>query len=301
MKQVPPHLDHHQLRRAFDRAAASYERHDALQREVEARLFESLDYYERAPDYQGLPQRVLDTGCGSGRGTARLKKRWPKAQVIAVDVAPGMLRAARRHSGWRRPLARVCADALALPFADHCMDIVYSNLCMQWCESPRTFLREMNRVLKPGGLLVASSLGPDTLHELRAAWATIDPDRPHVSQFIDMHDIGDAALAAGLKDPVLDADHITLDYADAREMLADLKGLGATNAEQGRATGLTGKTRFKAMLAAYETQRRNGRIPATFEVVTLHAWGPPKGFLPRYGGRETPFEVIEWAERKPRH
>jgi malonyl-CoA O-methyltransferase len=293
MKTPAPHLDRRQVRHAFARAAALYEQHDALQREIEARLFDSLNYYD------GKPMRVLDVGCGTGRGTVRLKQRWRGAEVIALDIAPAMLRAVRQHTRWRRPLARVCAEAEALPFPDRSMDVVYSNLCMQWCETPRTFLRELNRVLRPGGFMVASSLGPDTLRELRAAWAAADPERPHVGQFVDLHDVGDAALAAGLKDPVLDADHIVLDYADVRAMLADLKGLGATNAEQGRATGLTGKTRFKAMLTAYEAQRRGGRIPATFEVVTLHAWGPPEGFLPRYGGRETPFEVVEWAERKP--
>src|SRR6185437_16043468 len=145
---------------------------------------------------------------------------------------------------------------------------------------------------------VASSLGPDTLTELREAWAAVDPERPRVGVFLDLRDIGDAALAARLKDPVLDSDDITLDYPDVRGLLADLKGLGATNANRERA--LTGKTRFQAMLDAYETRRREGRIPATWEVVTLHAWGPPEGFLPRYGGRDTPFEVIKWAERPSR-
>lgn len=298
--KTEPHLDRQHIRHAFGRAAASYEQHDALQREVESRLFDSLDYYERSPDYRGPPQRILDVGCGTGRGTARLKKRWSKATVIALDLAPGMLRAVRRHSGWLKPIERVCADALALPFPDRCMDVVYSNFCLQWCEVPRKFFRELNRVLKPGGLLVVSSLGPDTLTELRTAWAAADPEHPHVAPFIDMHDLGDAALAGGLKDPVLDTDRIVLTYTDVRGLLADLKGLGATNAERARARGLTGKSRIQAMQDAYEAQRRDGRIPATWEVVTLHAWGPPEGFLPRYGGRETPFEVVEWAERKPR-
>jgi malonyl-CoA O-methyltransferase len=287
-------LDLRQVRRAFARAASSYERHDALQREVEARLFDSLDYYE------GTPARVLDVGCGTGRGTARLKKRWKRAEVIALDVSLPMLREARRHAGWRKPFARVAADAVNLPFPDHSVDVAYSNLCIQWCDAPRPIFRECARVLKPGGLLVASSLGPDTLGELRAAWNEADPGAPHVSRFLDMHDLGDAALAAGLKDPVLDADHLTLEYPDVRRLLVDLKGLGATNADRGRGRGLTGKARFRAMLDAYETRRRGGRIPATWEVVTLHAWGPPKGFLPRYGGRETPFEVVKRAERPPR-
>jgi malonyl-CoA O-methyltransferase len=288
------HLDTLQVRRAFARAASSYERHDALQREVESRLIESLDYYE------GKPQRVLDIGCGTGRGTAGLKKRWRDAEVIALDVSLPMLREARRHRGWWRPFERVCADGQALPFPDRSMDVVYSNLCLQWSDSPRPLLAECARVLKPGGFLAASSLGPDTLTELREAWAAVDSEQPRVGLFLDLHDIGDAALAAGLKDPVLDADHIRLDYPDVRSLLADLKGLGATNAHRERARGLTGKARFRQMLDAYEARRRDGRIPATWEVVTMHAWGPPEGFLPRYGGRDTPFEVIEWAKRPPR-
>lgn len=289
-----PRLDTRQVRRAFARAASTYERHDALQREIESRLLESLDYYE------GKPQRVLDIGCGTGRGTASLKKRWREAEVIALDLSLPMLREARRHRGWFRPFERVCADGQALPFSDRSMDVVYSNLCLQWCDSPRPLLAECARVLKPGGFLVVSSLGPDTLTELREAWAAADATQAHVGLFLDLHDIGDAALAAGLKDPVLDADHVTMEYAGVRDLLMDLKGLGATNAAHERPHALTGKARFKAMLDAYETRRRNGRIPATWEVITLHAWGAPEGFLPRHGGRQTPFEVIKWAERPPR-
>ncbi len=285
-------LDLRQVRRAFARASASYEQHDALQREVESRLFDSLDYYE------GKPTCVLDIGCGTARGTAALKKRWREAEVIALDVSLSMLRAAKRHSGWFRPLTRVCADACRLPFPDRSMDVVYSNLCMQWCDTPRTVFTEFARVLKPGGLLVASTLGPDTLTELRQAWAAVDDTQPHVSRFFDIRDIGDAALSAGLKDPVLDTDRILLRYPDVRALLADLKGLGATNADSTRARGLTGKSRFTAMLDAYEARRHEGSIPATYEVVTLHAWGFPAGAMPLYGGRDTRFEVV--SRREPR-
>ena len=150
-------LDTLQVRRAFARAASTYERHDALQREVESRLFDSLDYYD------GKPQRVLDIGCGTGRGTALLKKRWRDAEVVALDLSMSMLREARRNRGWLRPFERVCADGQALPFPDRSMDVVYSNLCLQWCDSPRPLLAECARVLKPGGFMVASSLGSDTL------------------------------------------------------------------------------------------------------------------------------------------
>ena len=288
------HIDPLQVQRAFARAAGSYERHDALQREVEARLFESLDYYT------GKPARVLDLGCGTGRGSARLKRRWKQAEVIALDVSLPMLRAARRHAGWLKPLARVAGDALRLPFADHCMDVIYSNLCVQWCDDPRAVFRECARVLQPGGFLVASSLGPDTLRELRAAWAAADAEGAHVSRFLDLRDLGDAALAGGLKDPVLDTDRVVHQYPDVRGLLADLKGLGATNADRERARGLTGKARFRTMLDAYETQRRDGRIPATWEIVTLHAFGHAADALPLYGGRDTPFEVVRRRAPPPR-
>lgn len=294
MTKPPTPIDRGVVRRASARAARDYERHDALQREIEARLLDSLGYYE-AP-----PARVLDVGCGTGRGAAALRKRWPQATVIALDLSTAMLRAARHHAGWRRPFVLACADALSLPFPDHSIDVVYSNFCMPWCGAPRPFIKELNRVLSHGGFLVASSLGPDTLTELREAWAAADPERPHVDAFIDMHDIGDATLAAGLKDPVLDTDRITLAYADARAALLDLRGAGVANADPARTRGLTGKARFRAMVAALEARRCNGRIPLTFEVVTIHGWGPPKGFLPRFGSRETPFEVIQWAERPAR-
>lgn len=287
-------LDSHQVRRAFARAASTYGKHDALQREVESRLFESLDYFERTPAH------VLDVGCGTGRGSARLRKRWRDAEIIALDLSLPMLRQARKQAGWWKPFARVCADGLALPFPDRSIDVVYSNLCMQWCDTPRALFAEFARVLKPGGFLAVSSFGPDTLSELRAAWAAADATHAHVGRFLDLHDLGDAALAAGLKDPVLDSDRVSMHYPDVRTLLADLKGLGATNADIDRPRGLTGKARFKAMLDAYETSRRDGRIPATWEVITLHAWGFPADAMPLYGGRDTRFEVVSRREPRPR-
>jgi malonyl-CoA O-methyltransferase len=284
-------FDHRQVRRAFGRAAASYEQNDGLQRRVQSRLLERLDYYE------GTPACVLDVGCGTGRGASLLKRRWPHAQVIALDIALPMLRAARRHAGWMKPFARVCGDALALPLADRSVDVLHSSLCIQWCESPRELFTEFARVLKPGGFMAVSSLGPDTLHELRQAWAMADNTHPHVSRFLDMHDLGDAALAAGLRDPVLDADHLVSRYQYPRDLLRELKGLGATNADAHRERGLTGKMRFARMFEAYETLRVDGQVPATWEVVELHAWGPPEGQPRRAGGEEIATFPIENLRR----
>ncbi|MFC5436664.1 malonyl-ACP O-methyltransferase BioC [Rhodanobacter umsongensis] len=268
-------LDKHQVCRHFGRAARSYEQHDVLQREVQAATLDRLDFYT------STPMRVVDVGAGTGRGSAQLKQRYPKAEVIAVDLALPMLRAARRHSSWLRPLIRVCAEATALPLADRSVDVLHSNLCFQWVDDLPALFGECVRVLKPGGLLAFSTFGPDTLRELRAAWAEAD-QQPHVSRFLDMHDVGDAMLNAGLRDPVLDVFRYTLTYSEPRKLLDELRGLGATNADHARERGLTGKTRYRRMLAAYEAMRVDGRIPATWEVVSAHAWGPPVG-QPRRG------------------
>ena len=264
------HLDKQQVRHNFGRAATSYEKHDVLQQEVQSALIERLDFYTAEPG------RIIDVGAGTGRGTALLKKRYAKAEVIAVDLALPMLRAAKQHASWLKPFQRVCAEATALPLADYSVDVLHSNLCFQWIDDLKALFDECARVLKPGGLLAFSTFGPDTLKELRASWAEAD-QQPHVSRFLDMHDVGDAMLAAGLRDPVLDVHRYTLTYSEPRKLLDELQGLGATNADQTRERGLTGKSRYRRMLAAYETMRIDGRIPATWEVVTAHAWGPPQG------------------------
>jgi malonyl-CoA O-methyltransferase len=272
-------LDKRQVRRHFGRAARSYEQHDALQREVQTATLERLDFYT------SVPTRVIDVGAGTGRGSALLKQRYPKAEVIAVDLALPMLRAAKQHSSWLKPFIRVCAEATALPLADHSVDVLHSNLCFQWIDDLPTLFGECVRVLKPGGLLAFSTFGPDTLKELRAAWAEAD-QQPHVSRFLDMHDVGDAMLNAGLRDPVLDVFRYTLTYSEPRKLLEELQGLGATNADHARERGLTGKSRYRRMLAAYEAMRVDGRIPATWEVVSAHAWGPPVGQPRRGAGGE---------------
>ncbi len=272
-------LDPQQVRRHFGRAATSYERHDALQREVGDALLERLDFYLETP------LRVVDVGAGTGRGSTLLKQKYPKAEVIALDLALPMLRAAKQHNSWLKPFMRVCAEATHLPLADHSVDVLYSNLCFQWVDDLPALFGECMRVLKPGGFLAFSSFGPDTLKELRAAWAEAD-QQPHVGRFLDMHDVGDAMLNAGLRDPVLDVFRYTLTYSEPRKLLEELQGLGATNADRARARGLTGKGRYRRMLAAYEAMRVEGRIPASWEVVSAHAWGPPVGQPRRVGGGE---------------
>jgi malonyl-CoA O-methyltransferase len=197
-----------------------------------------------------------------------------------------MLKLARRRQTLLRRFARVCADASALPLRDASVDMVFSNLMLQWCNDPDTVLRECRRVLRPGGLLTFATLGPDTLIELRRAWAAAD-GHVHVNRFIDMHDLGDALVRSGLAEPVMDVERYTLTYADVRDLMRDLKTIGARNANSGRPRGLTGKGGLARMIAAYEEARCEGRLPATYEVVYGQAWCPAEP-----ARRRTPGEAV---------
>ncbi len=274
-------FDSRHVRRAFARAANTYAAAAALQGEVESRLLESLDYLG---DRQ--PQVVLDVGAGPGHASATIKKRWPKAQVIALDQALPMLRQARKAAGWWKPFTQVCADARALPVADGSVDVIFSNLCLQWVDDLPAVFAGFRRALRPGGLLLCSTFGPDTLIELREAFAQADP-APHVSRFAPIAQFGDGLMQAGFRDPVLDRDLFTLTYRDLPALMRELRAMGATNALSTRRSTLTGRGRFAAASAAYESLRRpDGTLPSSWEVIYAHAWAPAAGAPIRERGQE---------------
>ena len=264
---TPPgfRLDRAGVRRSFERASAGYDGAAVLQARVRTELLDRLRWIAIEP------ARVLDLGCGTGEGARQLKRRYPRALTLALDIAPGMLREARRRSRPFRRFERVCGDAYRLPLADASTDLVFGNLLLQWCDSPDEVLAEIRRVLRPGGFLAFSTLGPDTLQELRGAWAAAD-DASHVNSFLDMHDVGDALTRADFAEPVLDVERFTLSYADVLGLTRDLKAIGAHNVTTGRSRGLTGRGKWRAMTEAYESFRSDGRLPATYEVIYGAAW-----------------------------
>lgn len=263
-------VDKRGVRSSFERAAAEYDRVAVLQREVGDRLLERLGVIKLTP------QAVLDLGAGTGYITRSLMKLYRGARVVALDIASPMLVQARRQSGWWRRPGFVCGDIERLPFADHSVELILSNLALQWCNGLDAAFAEFKRVLKPGGALLFTSFGPDTLRELRASWAAVDSYN-HVNSFLDMHDVGDALMRAGLAEPVMDVEQITLTYNEVNGLMQDLKTLGAHNVTAGRPRGLMGKGRWLQMCETYEQYRHQGVLPATYEVIYGHAWAaePP--------------------------
>jgi len=260
------------VRRAFDRAAERYEQFAVLQNEVCKRLLEKLDIVKITPEF------ILDAGAGTGKAIPALFERYKKAQLVALDLSEKMLGKSGRHGGFFRAPHLVCADIEHLPFADDTFDLVFSSLSMQWCNDLNAALLEAKRVLKPGGLFVFSTFGPDTLKELRYSWNKVD-EFNHVNQFIDMHDIGDALLQDGYAEPVMEAEVMTVTYDTVDEIMYDLKAIGANvtaaNAQGKRSRkGLTGKSVLQTVRQAYESFRQDDVLPATYEIVYGHAWKP---------------------------
>jgi malonyl-CoA O-methyltransferase len=262
-------LDRAQLRAAFERAAGTYDSAARLQREIADRLLERLN------DVKIAPAIIVDVGCGTGYCTRALTRRYRRAHIVGLDLAQAMLRRAHRRDWWRffdgRP-GFVCGDAERLALASASADMIVSNLTLQWCDPVAAFA-EFRRVLRPGGLLMFTSFGPDTLREVRAAWSGVDA-RPHVHGFLDLRDVGDLLLHGGFADPVVDVERLTLHYPNVLEALRELKQIGAHNVAHGRARSLTGKQRFQQFRAAYEAMADEHGIPATYEVVFGHAWAP---------------------------
>ncbi|MEO8344886.1 MAG: malonyl-ACP O-methyltransferase BioC [Betaproteobacteria bacterium] len=283
----PRDVDPRAVRRAFARAAATYDAAAVLQREVGSRMASRLDYIRITP------RMILDVGCGTGEAVGELAARYAGARVVALDMALPMVEAARLRARGARSLFRrllpeaiaaggsaapcfICGDFNMLPLSGVTFDMAWSNLALQWANDlPRAFA-EVRRVMKVGGLFTFTTFGPDTLKEIRTAFARAD-GHTHTNRFTDMHDLGDMLVGAGFADPVMDMEQLTLTYADAGALMRELKQVGATNATRGRPHGLMGRKAWQRALAVLEGMRCDGRLPVTFEVIYGHAWkGEPK-------------------------
>ena len=254
------------VRNAFNGAAKNYDRFSALQQTVSDRLIESFEHIKINPE------TVLDLGSGTGFGSKHLKLLFKKTKIYELDVSIEMLKSSRnKYFRLFKKNRFICAEANKIPLSDNSIDLVFSNLMLQWCNDPDAVFSEVARVLKPDGVFIFSSFGPDTLKELRESWQQVDSE-VHVNAFTDMHDIGDALVRNGMDAPVLSVEHIVLTYDKCKQLMRELKNIGAHNTNQGRRKTLTGKQRLEKVIKHYELFRQNNKLPATYEVIYGHAW-----------------------------
>ena len=252
--------------KAFDAQAKHYEKAALAQFEIGNRLFERLQYIKLNPRY------ILDLGCGTGQVSHQLKQQYPKATVVGFDLAHAMLTQAKAKHTWRKKWDLVQGDMMSLPFANGVFDLVFANQSIHWTESLSALMRELNRVMSPKACFLFSTVGPDTMKELKQAWAEVD-SYIHVNQFLDMHDIGDILLAEQFLDPVVDMEMLTIHYPNLSTLLQALKMQGVRNIHPQRRLGLIGKKqwlRFESILKTNCT--REGKIPLSYEVIYGQAW-----------------------------
>jgi malonyl-CoA O-methyltransferase len=254
------------IRRNFERAASGFAAADFVHTVTRQGLFERLEAMLIKP------RQVLDLGCATGKALPLLAKRFPKARIIGVDQSRGMLREARKGRRWLSRIELVQCDARELPFSDHSVDVVFSNLLLPWFDEPSIVAAEIRRVLHKDGVFIFSALGPDTFQELRAAWAGID-ERAHVHRFPDMHELGDALVRAGLRDPVLDVDRLQVTYPDSAALFRDLTAAAARNCLASRGHGLTGKDAFAGMARNLQAPDDNREVRIALELVYGHCFG----------------------------
>ncbi|MHA7841234.1 MAG: malonyl-ACP O-methyltransferase BioC [Gammaproteobacteria bacterium] len=251
-----------QIQKKFSKAAFTYDDAAQFQQATAKNLFDRLDFLNIDPKV------ILDLGTGTGYALKGLQHRYPKAAVWGVDFAYDMVKYAQEKFSLA---TGITADAHYLPFADRSVDVIFSNLLIQWSDDITQLFKECRRVLRPGGVFLFSTLGPDTLKELRQAWAAVD-HHEHVNNFADMHDVGDALLAACLLAPVMDRSEEVQHYKTVHDILKMLKNIGASNNTENGYKGLMTKKRLNAMINAYE--KVDDMYLVTYEVLYGIAWGP---------------------------
>ena len=249
------------IRNSFNKAAHSYNEYAMLQKEVAFRLSESIN------DFKINPKYIADLGCGSGFLTKHLAKRFVSSEIFALDFAENML----AQIGHSQNIHKICADCNYLPFSSKSIDFIASNLMLQWCDNFKTQFTKYYQILSDNGLIAFTSFGVDTLFELKRSWSLVKDCHNHVNNFEDIHNIGDILLQIGYKNPVIRMEKIVLTYQEVKDVLIDLKKIGA-NFVANRSVSLTGKQKFNKMVENYESFRVNGKIPATFEVIYIIAW-----------------------------
>lgn len=256
------------IRQRFNRIAKQYACASVLPSEILQRLLARFDIMKINPD------RLLDFGAREGAARQGLRQRFPKASIVSYECSECLLHQFSRR-WYQRAAPRVCGSYEQLPFKDRTFEVIFSNLTLHWLNDLPLLLREWHRLLKPGGLLLFSTFGPDTLKELRTSFAA-HSQYSHIHDFMDMHDIGDALIRAHFENPVMDMEYIQMRYQGISELFQDLKSMGATNARLDRRKGLMGKEQWQRIKQDYFERwgLLEKSVPATAEIIYGHAWMP---------------------------
>ncbi len=258
------------VRRSFDSAAHTYDSVATLQEEVARRMMNNLEFFKVNPE------KILDLGSGTGLARKLFAEKFPGAETFEIDISYKMLSYSRtKHRGWtfwpfNRKHHHICADIEYLPLKPHSVDFVWSNLVFEWGESITRIIENIGRVLRPGGLVMFSTLGPDTLIELKSTFDHLEVQHP-INEFLDMHDVGDKLIAGGLLDPVMDAEILKLEFSSLTSLISTLKKSGSISKAQMPSDRIPWcEVEKKYSNFAQKTQV----LPASFEIIYGHAWAP---------------------------
>ena len=263
-------------RKSFNRAAITYDSCSILQDTISDNLIDRLKIIKLNP------LNILDLGCGTGTNGLSLRKKYKKSKIINYDFSENMLREARLKQKLfildkinLSPYSYICADIEAIPLKENSLDLVWSSSTLQWCNELDLVFNQVKKILKPGGLFIFSTFGPNTLNELREITENLFNEKK-TSTFIDMHNIGDLLMHSGFSDPVLDVENFTMTYKEVDKLFMDIKSIGATNGNVSKNRGLSGRSFTKKIVEKYEAYRNNNLLPASYEVIYGHAWNIPK-------------------------
>ena len=263
-------------RKSFNRAATTYDTCSTLQDTISDNLI------ERLKTIKFEPLDILDLGCGTGTNGLNLRKKYKKSRIINYDFSENMLKEACIKQKLfildkinPSPYSYICADIEAIPLEENSLDLVWSSSTLQWCNELDLVFNQVKKILKPGGLFIFSTFGPNTLNELREITENLFNEKK-TSTFIDMHNLGNLLMDSGFSDSILDTENFTVTYNEVERLFKDIKSIGATNGNISKNRGLSGRSFTKKIIQKYENYRTNNLLPASYEVIYGHAWNISK-------------------------
>lgn len=275
MKYAPYSIDPQRVHADFQRHTVLNEHYTA----VITGLGETL--LQRVAEFNLQPESIVNLTAGQSVITAVLATHYPQAKVTTIDYMPLQLQLA------------------SLPIATHSVDMVFCPMLLHWCIAPENLMQEIQRILKPNGVLLFSVLGPDSLIELRQVLLTLS-DKPYIPVFTDMHNWGDLLQNLKFKNPVVDVDYYTVYYNNFAQLMLNLRSQGPTYFLREMNKGLITPHQWQELEHAYEAYRDAQGLALTLEVVCGIAFGPVLRSEEDLSARETSIPLQKVRRKIPR-